>query len=220
MITNIISSVFEFLLNIINQLGYFGIFIGMAIESSFFPFPSEVILIPAGILIAQGEMTALFVLAAALAGSLLGAFINYFLALYLGRKSIDLLIEKYGRAFFIRKKDLDKSEEYFKKHGEITTFIGRLIPVIRQLISLPAGFSRMNLFKFSLFTALGAGVWSAILILVGYIFGDNLEVIEKITRQIENIGNVFEVLLVTLVLAFSIYLFLKWKKRRKRRLES
>src|SRR3989339_635478 len=150
MIFELFSQLISTILSIINELGYLGIFLGMTIESSFIPFPSEVILIPAG------------------------ALINYFLALYLGRTLVDLLIIKYGHILFINKNQLEKSDNYFKKHGEITTLIGRLIPVIRQLISLPAGFSKMNLFKFCLFTSLGAGIWTLILISIGYFIQGNI----------------------------------------------
>ena len=175
MLIELFYQLIEILLSIIKELGYLGIFIGMTIESSFFPFPSEIILIPAGALIAKGEMVFLFVFLAGLFGSLAGALINYFLALYLGRTSIDLLVSKYGKIFFINKEKLRKSDNYFKKHGEITTFLGRLIIGVRQIISLPAGFSRMNLFKFCLFTGLGAGIWAVILMSVGYFFGSNIE---------------------------------------------
>lgn len=169
----IISSVVSFLISAIGKLGYVGIFMGMILESSFFPFPSEIILIPAGALISQGKMNFIFVFSFALIGSLIGALINYFIALSLGRRSIDKLISKYGKVFFISKAELDKTDNYFEKHGQITTFIGRLLPWIRQLISLPAGFSKMKLYKFCLFTGAGAGLWSLILIYAGWLADKN-----------------------------------------------
>lgn len=180
----LINNLFLLILNIINQLGYIGILIGMTIESSFFPFPSEIILIPAGVLVAQGKMSFLLVFIAGLFGSILGAWINYFLAFFLGRKTIDCLVNKYGKFLFITKNKLKKSEIYFKKHGEITTFLGRLVFVVRQLISLPAGFAKMNFAKFTLFTALGAGIWTSLLIGVGYLFGNNSELILKFLTPI------------------------------------
>lgn len=201
MVLDLFYSLIEILLLIIKELGYFGIFIGMTIESSFVPFPSEVILIPAGALVAQGEMNFLLVFIAGLLGSLLGAIINYLLALVLGRTTIDLLISKYGKIFFISSEKIKKSENYFNKHGEITTFVGRLIPVIRQLISLPAGFSKMNFPKFILFTSLGAGIWALILILIGYFFGSSINPLLK--TQIT-----LTVIFVSLIV-LSIYFFNK-----------
>lgn len=197
----------NYVLLTISSLGYFGIFILMTIESSFIPFPSEAILIPAGILIAQNQMSLPIVFIAGVAGSLVGALINYTIALYVGRKIINKLINKYGKLFLIDEKKLKKSEDYFKKHGSITTFIGRLIPVIRQLISIPAGFSKMNLFKFSLYTSLGAGIWTAILIGIGIIIGNNQEVIEK---------NLTTITLITLLSCIIILIGYVWFNKNKK----
>ncbi len=198
MLIELFNQLTAVLLSIINELGYLGIFIGMALESSFFPFPSEIILIPAGVLVAKGEMTFVLVFLAGLVGSLSGALINFFLALYLGRTTVDFLISKYGKVFFINKAGLKKSDRYFKKHGDITTFIGRLIPVIRQLISLPAGFSKMNLFKFCLFTGLGAGIWTAVLIYTGYFFGNNSAWLNGNLKIITLILLLFSLIIITI----------------------
>jgi membrane protein DedA with SNARE-associated domain len=159
----------------INDLGYVGIFIGMMIESTIFPLPSEIILIPAGALIAKGEMDFFTVFLAAVFGTILGALINFLFAMLFGRKVVNVMVHKYGKFLFITKKKLKKADDYFNKHGEITTFIGRLIPVARHLFSIPAGFSRMNIFKFIIYTALGAGLWTSILLLIGYVFWNKLE---------------------------------------------
>ena len=168
------------LVNLIFDWGYLGIFIMMAIESSFIPFPSEIVLIPAGYLASKGDMTLGMIMLAALGGSMVGAFINYFLALTLGRK----ILKRYGKYFFIKESALEKMDAYFEKHGHISTFIGRLIPGIRQLISIPAGLSRMNLGVFSLYTAMGAGIWALILTLLGYFIGENQELIDIYLKQI------------------------------------
>ncbi|MCF7910653.1 DedA family protein [Candidatus Pacearchaeota archaeon] len=170
-----ISYLIQLLLLIIEKISYLGILIGMTIESSFFPFPSEIILIPAGILVAQGQMNFFLVLVMAILGSLVGATFNYLFAFYIGRKPIENLIKRYGRFLFLSKKSLNKADTYFQKHGEITTFVARLIPGIRQLISLPAGFAKMNFNKFLLFTFLGSGIWSLFLIISGYFIGINSE---------------------------------------------
>lgn len=154
--------------------GLFLIFLFMAIESSFIPFPSEVIMIPSGFLACRGELTfgnppvdMGLALLCGLLGSMAGAYVNYYLALFVGRP----FIYRYGKYFFIKPQVFARAEEIFLEYGEITTFICRLIPAVRQLISLPAGISRMSIAKFSLFTALGAGIWSAILVWIGYYLG-------------------------------------------------
>ncbi len=168
------------LVDLIFDWGYLGIFCLMAVESSFIPFPSEIILIPAGFLASSGEMSLSWIMASALGGSLVGAFINYYLALTLGRK----ILKKYGKYFFIKESALDKMDTFFEKHGHISTFIGRLIPGIRQLISIPAGLAKMNLVVFSTYTALGAGIWALILTMLGYFIGENQELIDTYLKQI------------------------------------
>lgn len=175
MITELLIELFNFLVLIIKDLGYFGIFIGMMIESTIFPIPSEIILIPAGALIARGEMTFSLVFLTAIVGTIVGAMINFLFALYFGRAVVNALLKKYGKFLFITPRRLEKADNYFMKHGEITTFVGRLIPIVRHLISLPAGFSKMNVIKFITYTTLGAGIWSAFLIYLGYLFWDRLE---------------------------------------------
>ena len=153
--------------------GLLFVFVFMAVESSFIPFPSEVVMVPAGFLAARGELALAPrpALAAAIAvgvlGSLAGAFANYYLALWLGRP----FLERYGKYFFVKPEPLERACEVFNRYGAATTFVCRLVPVIRQLISIPAGISRMPVASFALFTGLGAGIWTAILAAVGFAIG-------------------------------------------------
>ena len=139
----------------------------MFLESSFFPLPSEVVMIPAGYLVFKGEMNAIIAVICGIAGSLAGALFNYYIALKFGR---DFLI-RYGKYVFFTESTMQKMEAFFIKHGPMSTFVGRLITIIRQYISLPAGLARMNLVKFCLYTSLGAGIWVIILTLIGYYAG-------------------------------------------------
>jgi membrane protein DedA with SNARE-associated domain len=154
--------------------GYLAIFALMAIESSFIPFPSEVVMIPAGFLAARGALSCgtpwldgVLAVLVGLLGSMAGAYVNYFLALKLGEP----FLRKYCKYFFIKPETLDRASEIFRRYGDLATFVCRLLPAIRQLISLPAGLTRMNFRRFSFFTALGAGIWTAVLAMVGYGLG-------------------------------------------------
>lgn len=149
-------------------------FFFMAVESSFIPFPSEIVMLPAGFLAARGELTfgapvpdLVAAVVAGTAGSLAGAYFNYWLSAKLGEP----FLRKYGKWFFVKPEALDRAEEVFNRYGAATTFVCRLVPVIRQLISIPAGLSRMPLGAFTLFTGLGAGVWNVVLALTGYAIG-------------------------------------------------
>nr|WP_315058450.1 DedA family protein [uncultured Campylobacter sp.] len=161
----------NFIVQTVGEWGYAGIFLMMFLESSFFPFPSEVAMVPAGYLAHQGQMSLVLAWCAGTAGSLAGAVFNYYLCYFFGRE----LVLKYGKYVGITKVKMRKFEAFFKRHGEISTFNCRLILGIRQYISLPAGLAKMNLFKFSLYTTLGAGIWVAILLAVGYYLGKNYD---------------------------------------------
>ncbi|MBO0614228.1 DedA family protein [Thiothrix fructosivorans] len=155
--------------------GYWGIFFAMTLESTVFPVPSELVVIPAGMLAYQGKLNLSLVILASTAGSLLGATLNYVFAMWVGRP----FLEKYGKYFFVRPALLHKTDIFFTKHGAISTFTGRLIPGIRHLISLPAGLVRMNFASFAFYTTVGAGLWSIVLALFGYFIGGSQSVIEE-----------------------------------------
>jgi len=191
------------LVDLIFDWGYLGIFLLMAIESSFIPFPSEIVMVPAGYLASQGQMSLAMILASGLGGSMVGAFINYYLAFFVGRRFLEL----YGKYFFISNAALDKMDDYFSKHGHISTFIGRLIPGIRQLISIPAGLAKMSIVQFSVFTALGAGIWSLVLTLLGYFIGENQALIEIYLKQIT--------IIVLISLAILAFVYFAYQKRKK-----
>jgi len=192
----------NWLLTTIGALGYPGIFLLMAMESSVIPIPSELVMPPAGYLAQQGEMNMLVAILCGTVGSLVGAYANYFAAHYLGRP----LLLKYGKYVWITEEKFAKVESFFHKHGEISTFIGRLLPVIRHLISLPAGLAGMNHAKFSLYTLLGAGIWCTVLTWIGYFIGQNQELIVRYSHQAVLGVVLFSVLLV------AVYV---WRHRRK-----
>jgi len=185
----------DFILGLVNDWGYWGIFAMMFLESTFFPFPSEVAMIPAGYLAFQGKMNIWLAILAGLGGSLGGALFNYYLARSMGRK----LLIKYGKYVFIKEESIIKLEKFFADHGHISTFTGRLIPGIRQLISLPAGLSKMHVGEFAAYTSLGAGIWVGILAALGYFAGANEELWKSNLKEI-TIG-----VLVLLVIGIALY---------------
>jgi len=188
----------------VGSIGYPGIFLLMFLESSFFPFPSEVVMIPAGYLAYKGEMNIYIAILAGVLGSVAGALFNYYLAMKFGRR----FLVKYGRYVFLKEESLDKLERFFQKHGEISTFNGRLIPGVRQYISLPAGLSRMNLWKFSFYSGLGAGIWIVVLVLLGYFLGSNEE-------KINDSLHMATIIALISVAFISIFYIIRARRRRK-----
>ncbi len=195
------------LVDVIGNMGYAGIAGLMFLESSFFPFPSEAVLPPAGYLAWRGEMNIFMVLSAGVAGSLLGALFNYWIAVRWGRP----LFEKYGKYFFVTRESLDKAEIFFARHGHISTFTGRLLPVIRQYISLPAGLARMPLPQFCFYTALGSGIWATILAMLGYFLGSNEALIH------EELKKITMALIAACAAAIAVYAAVYKRKRRAKK---
>ena len=169
----------NWLLNTLNAMGYPGIFALMAMESSIIPLPSELVMPPAGYLAHQGQMNIWIAILIGTLGSLVGSYANYFAAHWLGRP----LVLKYGKYVWITEETFAKVEKFFLNHGEISIFIGRLLPVIRHLISIPAGIAGMNHFRFSLYTLVGAGIWCTILAWIGYFIGKEQALIMKYSHQ-------------------------------------
>lgn len=195
----------QWLLETIGAMGYPGIFLLMAMESSIIPVPSELVMPPAGYLAFQGKMSMPLAILCGTLGSLAGAYANYFASHYLGRP----LILKYGKYVLIPPDKFERVERFFLRHGEISTFIGRLLPVVRHLISIPAGLSGMNHLRFSLYTLAGAGIWCSILTGIGYVIGENQQLIMRYAHQA----------LIWVVL-FSIALvagYVWWHRRRRSR---
>jgi len=193
----------NFIVETVSSLGYVGIFVMMFLESSFFPFPSEVVMVPAGYLAARGEMNIFLVVFAGIAGSLAGAVFNYYLAMKFGRS----FLSRYGKYVLVKEETLQKMEDFFAKHGHISTFSGRLIPAVRQYISLPAGLAKMDIWKFSLYTSLGAGIWVVILTLLGYFIGQN----EALVKEYLTI--IIISILALLVILILFYIRIKMKKQ-------
>lgn len=217
------NEIIHFIVDTVGALGYVGIFLMMFLESSFFPFPSEVVMIPAGYLAYKGSMNMGLALFCGAAGSLAGAVFNYVLALYFGRA----FIVRFGKYVFFSEQSMQKMERYFSRHGEISTFLGRLIPGVRQYISLPAGLARMNLWKFSIYTTLGALIWITILAIFGYyvgqMFGDDLSasgianvLIDK-ASEFDIRKSLHYIVLATLgAVALIAMIYIIWYKRKTR----
>lgn len=190
------------------NMNYSSIVVLMAVESSFIPFPSEVVIPPAAYIASKPEskLNIFLVILFGTLGALIGAYINYFLALWLGRPILYKLADsKFGKMMLLSSEKIRKAESYFNDHGKISTFIGRLIPGIRQLISLPAGLAKMNFFSFSLYTVLGALIWNSILALLGYVAHGQADLINKYSHEL----SVIIIAILGLVVLFYLIKYLR-----------
>lgn len=195
---NYIHTIVEILLQSLASWGYTGIVLLMALESSLLPVPSELVMIPAGYLAAQGKMNPMFLVLAGAVGSVLGALFNYFCALYFGRA----VFLRFGKYVGIGEHHIERVEQFFYRHGEVSTFVGRLLPVIRHLISIPAGFARMSLWKLVLFTSIGSGLWCTVLVSIGYFAGTNPDLQKDLLAK----SSTYLIIMVCLLIgAYIIY---------------
>lgn len=203
------NSLVNTILNIFSQIGYGGIVVLMAIESSILPLPSEIVIPPAAYLAADGRFNIFLIILAGSLGSVIGALINYALAYYLGRPLVYRLAStKWARLILVTPEKIKKAEDIFLTRGRSATFIGRLFPVVRHLISIPAGFSRMPLKPFIIYTFLGSCLWVSILAALGYFLGANKELLE------EYYNGIFWGLIIICSLSLS-YLYYHRQKKRK-----
>lgn len=206
----------QYLLNLfVENAGYGLVFLFMVIESSFLPFPSEVVVPPAAYLaVTKGDMNIFLIVVVATLGAICGALINYALSVWLGRPLVYAFANsRLGHACLIDEAKVQKAEKYFDEHGAISTFIGRLIPAVRQLISIPAGLSRMSLGVFVVFTALGALVWNCILAGLGYWLGKNVP-LDTLYENVEKYNHYFTIggfILLVICLLYIIYNAMKKK---------
>ena len=190
------------------NMNYFTVFLLMTIESSFKPFPSEAVIPFAAWKAAQGELNIFLVVLSGTIGALAGALFNYYFAFYLGRPIVYKFAEsKLGRMMLLSKDKVVYAEQYFIKHGKISTFIGRLVPAVRQLISIPAGLARMNMKDFVIFTVLGAGIWNIILAVIGYYL---YEIRDQIYPFLK------EIMIVAGVIFIGYLAYQAWKMNRNK----
>jgi len=203
-----IAGLIDWVLAVTQGLGYFGVGILMAVESSFLPLPSEIVIPPAAYLASQGKMDLFLIIIAGVIGSVLGATINYFISLSLGRLVIyKLAATRVARLFLITPDKIARSEKYFLSNSRSATFFGRLIPVVRHLISIPAGFCKMPFGEFIFFTALGAAIWVSILAALGYFVGANQALLTSYYQEVY----------WALAVLGVVYLFFKIRKYRHKR---
>lgn len=199
----------NWLLQTLRDVGYPGIVALMAMESSILPVPAELVMPPAGYWVAKGEMNAWIVLACGTVGSVLGALANYWMAHVLGRA----FVRRFGRYVLLSERSLDRAERFFADHGEISTLVGRLLPVLRHLISIPAGIARMSLSRFVTFTALGAFAWCAVLTGIGYFLGRHEDALPSHEEVQRYVGRVMWIVVPLIVVGVTIYVI---RHRRRR----
>ena len=201
----------EWILNIMNSLDYGGIALLMFAENLFPPIPSELIMPLAGFTVAKGEMNFTLAVLAGVIGTMLGAFPWYYAGKILGEERIKHLADKYGKWITVSSQDIDKATRWFSRYGNKAVLVGRLVPGVRTLISLPAGLSDMPLAPFLIYSTLGTTAWVMLLTFLGYMLGNNYELVD------EYLGPVSKIVLVFLIAVFIAWVVIKQQKAKPRR---
>jgi membrane protein DedA with SNARE-associated domain len=197
-----LSTIIDYIVQFVDSLGYIGIFIMTVIEGTLIPIPNEITMIPAGYLVATGKMHMFGVLVAGIIGNLVGGLISYYIAYRYGRS----LMTKFGKYFFFTEAKLTKVEKYFAEHGPISIALGRIAPGLKHFISFPAGLAKMDLKLFAIFTIIGGGIWIVMLVMIGYLIGDNEAAIGAYLQKMQwfIIGGI--------ILIIILYIYLKKRK--------
>ena len=194
--------------DVVDSAGYIGVFLMIILENVFPPIPSEVILPLAGFLASEGRFWLPGVILAASLGAVVGALILYYLAYWFGDRRLRWLINRYGKWFAVSEAELDKANDWFDRRGGMAVMVCRVVPIVRSLVSLPAGLRRMNLVAFVLYTFIGATVWNTILVGAGYILGDNWDDVEHV------VGYVQYAVILAAILGVAWYLWRKFGNRQ------
>lgn len=201
----------EAIISIMNQFGYFGVFFLIAIENIFPPIPSEVILLFGGFMTTKSKLSILGIVIASTLGSVVGAIILYYIGKILNKDRLKKIVRgKVGKILRLKEKDIDKADEWFDSKGNKTVFFCRFVPILRSLISIPAGMSEMKMTKFLLYTTVGSAIWNTVITVVGSIVGENWESILDI---FDKYSHITLIVLIILFIIFAVYFF---KKRSKK----
>lgn len=201
----------EIIINLMNQFGYLGVFLLIAIENIFPPIPSEVILTFGGYMTTYTKLNIPLVILFSTLGSLVGAIALYFIGKILNKERLKKIVSgKIGKILCLKQEDIDKADAWFDKRGEKCVFFCRFVPIVRSLISIPAGMSEMNIPKFLIYTTIGSLIWNSVLVILGGIVGDNWEVIVNIFDTYSNVA------LILLIILFFGFIFWFYKKKRKK----
>ena len=200
------ESLVNLIVEFIDKTGYSSIFVMMSLESMVAPVPSEAVMPFAGFLVHSGRFTFTGVIFFSTLGSIFGSLISYYLGYWGGRP----IVERFGKYLLLDKKDLDLTERFFQKRGDITIFISRFIPIVRHLISIPAGIGKMNIVKFCIYTIIGAGLWNAFLTYMGYLLREKWSEVMKYSH-------VVDIVVLALLVIFVIYYIYKFYSNHKER---